>query len=67
MDLVVIYRSQSGNQKHLTQILEKLIDKEKPMMILGDFNFGFMDNNYLKNFFDKLGLHQEVTQPTQDY
>ena len=24
-----------------------------------------MDNNFLTNFFGEMGLHQEVTQPTQ--
>jgi exonuclease III len=66
MDLVVIYRSQSGNHKHLTQILEKLIDKEKPLMVLGDFNFCFLDSsmNCTKQFFNKHSFSQLVHEPT---
>ena len=45
IDLVVLYRSQNGNHKHLTETFETLIDREKPLMVIGDFNFCFLDDS----------------------
>ena len=66
IDLVVIYRSQSCNHKHLTQILESLIDKEKPLMVLGDFNFCFLEKslNCTRQFLNKHSFSQLVHEPT---
>ena len=66
IDLVVLYRSQHGSHKNLTEALETLIDREKPFLVIGDFNFCFLDDStnqtkrYLKeNFFSQL-----VNEPT---
>ena len=66
IDLLVIYRSQSCNHKHLTQILESLIDKEKPLMVLGDFNFCFLEKslNCTRQFLNKHSFSQLVHEPT---
>ena len=66
MDFVVIYRSQSSNHKHLAQNLEKLMNKEKPLMVLGDFNFCFLESslNCTKQFFNKHSFSQLVHEPT---
>jgi exonuclease III len=66
IDLVVLYRSQSGNHKHLKQILETLMDKEKPLMVIGDFNFCFLENSFncTKKYFDEHSFSQLVHEPT---
>ena len=64
IELVVLYRSQ--NHQHLTRILETFLDSEKPLLVVGDFNFCFMENSsnptkkyFMENFFDQL-----VQEPT---
>jgi endonuclease/exonuclease/phosphatase family metal-dependent hydrolase len=62
----VLYRSQNGDQKHLTIILEKLLDSEKPLLVVGDFNFCFMGNssNPTKKYFHENHFQQLVQEPT---
>ena len=66
IDLVVIYRSQRDNHKNLMQILGTLIDNEKPLMVVGDFNFCFLESslNGTKQFFNKHSFSQLVHEPT---
>ena len=42
LDLIVIYRSQGGNFKQLTQYLDDMMNREKPLLIIGNFNFCFL-------------------------
>ena len=62
--LTVVYISSGANLEDVVKVIKTMIDPNNLQMILGDFNFDSMDNNYIKNFFDEMGLHQEVTQPT---
>ena len=66
IELVVLYRSQNGDHKHLTQILETLLDSEKPLFVVGDFNFCFMGNssNPTKKYFHENLFEQLVQEPT---
>jgi exonuclease III len=66
IDLVVLYRSQNGDQNHLTLILEKLLDSEKPLLVVGDFNFCFMGNSSTptKKYFHENHFQQLVQEPT---
>ena len=45
LDLIVIYRSQGGNFKQLTQYLDDMMNREKPLLIIGGFNFCFLSNS----------------------
>ena len=66
IDLVVLYRSQNGNHKHLTETFETLIDREKPLMVIGDFNFCFLDDstNQTKRYLNENFFSQIVNEPT---
>jgi endonuclease/exonuclease/phosphatase (EEP) superfamily protein YafD len=66
IDLVVLYRSQNGSHSALIEILETLIDREKPILVIGDFNFCFLDDssNLTKRYFHKNFFTQLVKQPT---
>ena len=66
LDLVVLYRSQNGNQKNLTETLEKLIEREKPLLVIGDFNFCFLDDstNLTKRYLNENFFSQLVNEPT---
>ena len=64
-DILVTYRFQNGNLILLKQHLEELINREKPTMVVGDFNFCFLEDssqslkNYLTGNFSQL-----VKEPT---
>jgi exonuclease III len=66
IDLVVLYRSQNSDLKHLAQLLETLLDTEKPLLIVGDFNFCFMENssNPTKKYLHDDSFAQLVQEPT---
>ena len=40
-----MYRSQQGNQKALNDKIDSLTTQEKPELIIGDFNFFYLDNS----------------------
>ena len=61
LDIVVLYRSQNGDIKDLKQHLEAMNSREKPLLVIGDFNFCFKEkssnavNKYLQqNYFSQL-------------
>ena len=66
IDLVVLYRSQAGNHKYLAEVLETLIDREKPLLVIGDFNFCFLDDssNFTKRYLQENFFSQLVKEPT---
>ena len=66
IELVVLYRSQNGDHKQLTQILEPLLDQKKPLLVVGDFNFCFMENsvNPTKKYFHENFFAQLLQEPT---
>ena len=66
LDLIVIYRSQSGNLNLLTQYFDKLMDREKPLLIIGDFNFCFLSDssNLVTNYLNANSFLQLVEEPT---
>ena len=45
IDIVVLYRSQNGNHKDLIKNLKALRNREKPQLIIGDFNFCFQEGS----------------------
>jgi exonuclease III len=66
IDLIVLYRSQNGNLKLLIQYLKNLINREKPLMIIGDFNFCFLEDssNFVTKYLDENSFSQIVKEPT---
>ena len=61
IDIVVLYRSQDENQNDLIKNLKSLTTRDKPQLIIGDFNFCYQDDSlnvtlkYLKdNDFNQL-------------
>ena len=66
IDLVAIYRSRNGNHEVLTQIIETLLEREKPILVIGDFNFCYNDNssNLMGKYLSQHDFKQLVTEPT---
>ena len=66
LDIINIYRSQTGHSVELLEKLRKLIDIEKTTIITGDFNICFMENfnNRLIQGLLGMGFDQLVHEPT---
>ena len=66
IDIVVLYRSQGGNLKDLTMNLEGLISRNKPQLIIGDFNFCYIENssNSTKKYLKENHFKQLILEPT---
>jgi hypothetical protein len=45
LDIIVLYRSQQGNYRELNQYIEEMDDGEKPQLVIGDFNFCYLDSS----------------------
>ena len=44
MDIINIYRSQTGNSLEMLEQLKKMIEDGRPTLITGDFNACFLEN-----------------------
>ena len=66
LDIIVLYRSQGGSFKELNNFIEKLESEEKPMLVVGDFNFCFRDqpSNPTKTFLTRKSYQQLIHEPT---
>jgi exonuclease III len=66
LDIIVLYRSQQGNHKELIQIIEEIQTEHKPLLILGDFNFCFLENssNQTRRYLEKHKFVQMISEPT---
>ena len=66
LDVIALYRSQQGSQKDLNQYLMAMADKEKSLLVLGDFNFCYMDSssNLTKQFLETNNYTQLIKEPT---
>ena len=66
VDIINVYRSQSGNSLELLEQLKKLIQAGRPTIITGDFNICFMENfsNRMIQGLLSLGFDQLVHEPT---
>ena len=66
LDIIVIYRSQEGSYTDLNRILGELITEEKPQLVLGDFNFCYLDNPYnpTRKHLEKQKFTQMILKPT---
>ena len=66
MDIISIYRSQTGNSMELLQQLKKIIEDGRPTFIMGDINACFVENfnNRLIQGLLSLGFNQLVHEGT---
>ena len=66
LDIINVYRSQSGNSLELLEHLKRLIETGRTTIITGDFNICFMENfsNRMTQGLLSLGFDQLVHEPT---
>ena len=66
LDIINVYRSQSGNSLELLEHLKKQIEAVRATIITGDFNICFMENfsNRMVQGLLSLGFNQLVHEPT---
>jgi exonuclease III len=66
LDIISIYRSNPGNYEALNQNIEDLIDRKKPQLVVGDFNFCYLNSfsNSTKRYFSENDFEQLITEPT---
>ena len=66
IDIVAIYRSQSGDLKELQENIDNMIIGEKPELLLGDFNFCYQNSssNQISRYLLQNNFEQLVQEPT---
>ena len=65
LDVITLYRSQQGKYEILNSLIEKLVSKKKPTLIIGDFNFCYHGQSTLtKRFLEGNHFTQLVREPT---
>ena len=66
LDIIVLYRSSGSNLETLNQHLNALIATDKPILILGDFNFCHLEPslNNTRKFLDEKNFKQLIKIPT---
>ena len=69
-DVITVYKTQEcttlANHKQLIQILKRLVNLNKPTVIIGDFNFDYWreKDNLIRRTLEKDGFKQLVKEPT---
>ena len=66
IDVICLYRSQITDSIHLLEELAKLVDVQRPTLIMGDFNICYKENSYNKLIQGllNLGFSQLMQEPT---
>ena len=66
LNVIVVYRSQQGNQKALNDNIDLLTNHEKPELIIGDFNLCYLDKSpsAVKQHLKGNNFKQLIKQPT---
>jgi len=65
VDVIFIYRSQQADYHQLNKIIDQMTNKEKPLLVLGDFNFCFLEaSNLTKLYFQEKNFKQIINEPT---
>jgi hypothetical protein len=66
IDIIFLYRSQPANYKQLNQNIKLMTNNEKPILVIGDFNFCFLEksSNATKAYFNREHFIQLIRQPT---
>ena len=66
IDIIVLYRSQQGNMEDMNDQLKQLQTEGKPQLIIGDFNFCYMDKTFksTRYFLEEENFVQFIIEPT---
>ena len=66
LDIISIYHSHHGNFGVLNQKIEGLLDKDKPQLLAGDFNFCHLSSssNPTRRYLRKHNFEQLIQEPT---
>ena len=66
LDTILLYRSQSANFSEINQEIESLTNREKPQLVIGDFNFCYLTHtsNATRNYLLGDGFTQLIQEPT---
>ena len=66
IDILVLYRSQGGNHNDLMMKIADLTSRNKPQLVIGDFNFCYLENssNSTKKYLKENDFKQIIKEPT---
>ena len=66
IDIVVLYKSQQESQANLIKAVEKITEKSSSVLVLGDFNFCYLNasSNAMIKFMKGKNFLQLITLPT---
>ena len=66
LDIILLYRSQSANLSEINQEIESLTNREKPQLVIGDFNFCYLTHtsNATRNYLLGDSFTQLIQEPT---
>ena len=66
LDIIVLYRSQQGSMEDIIQFLKQMIKEDKSQLVIGDFNFCYLDRTYnqIRHFFLEENFCQLYKEPT---
>ena len=66
LDIITLYRSQSGDCNKLNEHIDLMTTDGKPLLVLGDFNFCFLSNknSRIKQHLEAKNFSQLITEPT---
>ena len=66
LNVISLYRSNDGDLKILNNNLEEMIEKEKPQLVVGDFNFCHLDSpsNTTTTYLRRNKFEQLIKEPT---
>ena len=66
VDIIFLFRSQPANYKQLNQNIKLMTNNDKPLLVIGDFNFCFLDksSNATKSYLSREHFTQLIRQPT---
>ena len=66
LDVINLYRSHNGDFKELNHELENMTKKVRPQLVVGDFNFCFLDSssNSSRQYLRRNNFEQLIKEPT---
>ena len=65
IDVIFIYRSQQADYRQLNKNIDLMTSKNKPLLVIGDFNFCFLEaSNVTKSYFKEKNFQQIIEEPT---
>ena len=66
IDVILLYRSQGGDYDELIEHIDSMSSGEKPLLIVGDFNFCYLQtkHNRAKKHLEAQKFSQLISEPT---